>query len=243
MSSLRYRAELSAQDRGRSLAATGALHLALLLLLFLGFSVSRAPLDPVTVQPPIVDLLDIPLPPPLADDTEGGPPRAEDVVPRPVKSIPTAEVAPAPSQTEIVHTLSPLAPPAPTDMGAAAASSGNNSNGNGLGTGTGGQVVVPPVSPGSAIRARRLSGYIASADYPAAAIAVRAKGTTGATLVISPAGRVGNCQVTTSSGNGDLDATVCRLASERFRYRPARDSAGRPMSDSIKEYFTWVLPR
>lgn len=244
MSSLRYRPELSSRDRGRGLAATGALHVALLLLLFLGFSVARAPVDRATPPPPTVDLIDIPLPPPLPDDTEGGPPRAEDVVPRPVKSVPTAEVAPAPSQTEIVHTLSPIAPPAPTDLGAAAASSGNNSNGNGLGTGTGGRVDNSP-NPSAlpATRARRISGYIGGSDYPRSAIAMKSQGTTGALFTISPSGRIVGCDVISTSGNPDLDSTLCRLARERFVYRPARDSSGRPVTDSRKEYFAWVLPR
>lgn len=244
MNRLRYRPELSARDRTRSLLATGALHLGLLLLLFLGLSVGRPPLDPADIRPPTLDLFDVPpLPPPLPDEVEGGPPRAEDVVPRQVTSRPTADMSDPLPQTAIVHTPSPVAPPAPSQMAASPASSGTNSDGNGLGSGLGGDGIGQSGKAGVGIRARRLAGYIASADYPAAAIAARAKGTTGAMLTINPAGRVGDCRVIASSGHGELDATVCRLARERFRYRPARDSAGRATSDSLKEYFTWVLPR
>ena len=53
-------------------------------------------------------------------------------------------------------------------------------------------------------------------------------------------GRVEGCRVERSSGYQVLDTATCRLVTERFRFRPARDSAGRVIAWSLKTDFTWV---
>jgi protein TonB len=42
-------------------------------------------------------------------------------------------------------------------------------------------------------------------------------------------GRAHDCHVRESSGDADSDAITCKLAQERFRFRPATDASGRPV--------------
>jgi protein TonB len=78
-------------------------------------------------------------------------------------------------------------------------------------------------------RAQLRDGRITGRDYPRAAGGKQ--GTVRTQMAISATGRVTDCTVVRSSGNGALDATTCRLIRERFRFNPARDGEGRPMPD------------
>ena len=60
-------------------------------------------------------------------------------------------------------------------------------------------------------------------------------------FVVASTGRVSDCDVTRSSGSRALDETTCRLIMQRFRYRPARDGAGRPIADTIRGEHVWEL--
>jgi protein TonB len=60
--------------------------------------------------------------------------------------------------------------------------------------------------------------------------------------VVGTDGSVGGCRVTRSSGHAELDETTCRLIEQRFRYRPARDGAGRPVPETVSRTFDWLLP-
>lgn len=92
-------------------------------------------------------------------------------------------------------------------------------------------------------RARaNLSSYFSTDDYPAAAIRIEAEGTTRFALTIGSDGRVTNCSVTGSSGNGALDAATCRILRARARYTPARDQSGGTTSGTDRGSITWRLP-
>ena len=96
-----------------------------------------------------------------------------------------------------------------------------------------------PTSPPTPPRLR--SGSFSNDDYPAAAIAVRAEGTTRASLEIDANGRVTACAVIGSSGNAALDSTTCSLAQRRYRFAPAtRD--GQPVPTTFSQSVRWVLP-
>jgi protein TonB len=88
---------------------------------------------------------------------------------------------------------------------------------------------------------RWISGRIMDADYPRSAVRARASGTVFLRFVVAPNGRVSDCGVTRSSGNRDLDETTCRLIVRRFRYRPAMDAEGRPVSATIRGEHVWEL--
>lgn len=53
-------------------------------------------------------------------------------------------------------------------------------------------------------------------------------------------GRVEGCSVTASSGVKDIDKAVCRIAEERFQYRPALSAAGMPEPASSSYRLSWA---
>jgi protein TonB len=69
------------------------------------------------------------------------------------------------------------------------------------------------------------------------------EGSVAVRFTVEPSGRVSGCTVIRSSANEELDSTTCRLIEQRFRYRPARDSEGRPVPEVISRTFDWLLPQ
>jgi protein TonB len=103
----------------------------------------------------------------------------------------------------------------------------------------------PPVEPKKVEPARaraNLGSYVSDADYPAEAIRREEQGVTRFRLTVSPDGRVSDCAVTGSSGSSALDAATCRLMKSRARFAPARDSDGKPTTDTVANAIKWVLP-
>lgn len=62
-------------------------------------------------------------------------------------------------------------------------------------------------------------------------------------FTVGVAGRVTDCVVTRSSGNAGLDATTCRLAIDKLRYRPELDGAGRPIPVTVVGTQEWTVGR
>jgi protein TonB len=118
------------------------------------------------------------------------------------------------------------------DPGAGAAGAGSGQGTGGDGDGAGG-----------ALHAQRRSGSLRDRDYPPAARREGAEGVVYVRFTVGADGRVGGCTVTRSSGHAALDTTTCRLIEERFRYRPARDSQGRPVPETISLFYQWGLRR
>ncbi|HEY0116846.1 MAG TPA: TonB family protein, partial [Allosphingosinicella sp.] len=141
------------------------------------------------------------------------PPRQSDVPPPVAAGI-------VPAEGGDIHPIGFDRPGAGTGSGGIGA--GRGSGGAGTGTGGGG-------SGGATVRATLRGGRILAADYPRGANGHQ--GTVAVRISISAAGTVAGCAVTGSSGNQVLDATTCRLIRERFRFTPARDSAGNPIPD------------
>ncbi|WP_157220596.1 energy transducer TonB [Flavisphingomonas formosensis] len=138
-----------------------------------------------------------------------------------------------------------LAPPPPvivapmpaTDTGQAfgpsdRAGSGAGQNGAGTGRGTGygsGEI---------AIRARLMKGRFRDSDFPRSArdagtLAIRVR------YVVRPDGRVGTCEVVRPSSYVELDAITCPIIQRRYRFEPARDSAGRAVEEVKEETEGW----
>ena len=112
-----------------------------------------------------------------------------------------------------------------------------------------GPVAAPPPPPPpppkrwpKSAPARQIAGTIGPDDYPAAAVAAGAEGSVTIRIAVLKDGRVGDCVAAISSGNADLDAASCRLARERFRFRPATDRKGRPISSLATRRIVWTQP-
>ena len=59
---------------------------------------------------------------------------------------------------------------------------------------------------------------------------------------VLPAGRAANCTVVLPSGNGEMDALTCRILTERARFTPARDAAGRLVEAKRTDYVWAAAP-
>lgn len=166
-------------------------------------------------------------PPPPPDIPPPPPPPDQKMPPPPVVSPPPIVRAPSPPpQIAFVPTPPPVYIPTP--------------------------VAAPPAPPPPRPTINQAAGpkgnpksWFADADYPESAQRAQAEGTSVITWDISAQGRVENCRVLTSSGNGDLDSEACRLAVRRGRYTPALDSTGAPVRTSLPtpQRVRWVLPK
>jgi len=88
-----------------------------------------------------------------------------------------------------------------------------------------------------------LPTYFSSSDYPKEALRHREQGKVGFRVTVGVDGRVAACAITSSSGSRALDETTCRLAAERFHFRPAMDAAGTRVQDWMDLSVMWVLPK
>lgn len=84
-----------------------------------------------------------------------------------------------------------------------------------------------------------LERLISADDYPAAARAAGASGTTRVELIVAPTGRVAACRILVSSGTALLDAATCRLLASRARFTPASDTNGNPMESRFEGEIAW----
>ncbi|SMF61373.1 energy transducer TonB [Allosphingosinicella indica] len=248
------------QDRSRvgGAALTALVHAALGagLLWGLGVPVSRV------VERPL-EVFDVLPPPPLREEKIVPPPPRKSPSPEPRRKFaPGREGAAAPPNlksraTEIMAPdpviRLPVPPPitaAPVpdtafdaSMGAAPVrgpGTGAGGVGNGRGSGAGGdgdgggggwRDDSPP----------RLIRELRAGDYPRAAADAGIGGTVGVLYTITADGRAVECEVTRSSGDGQLDADTCALVERRYRYDPSRDWRGRPVVSRIEHSITWEV--
>jgi protein TonB len=111
--------------------------------------------------------------------------------------------------------------------GAAAAGVGTGGGGEGIGTGSGGSGTG---SGGGAQPLAKIAGDINNArDYPRAGREARKGHDVVIELAVGADGRVSNCRVTDPSPDAEADAITCRLATQRFVFRPRVNAAGEPV--------------
>lgn len=190
----------------------------------------------------MIDVPPLPSPPP-----EPPAPRQQSTKPQGQAGSPGKHAKPTP----VVAPPVPLPKPVPvvtaplagrdsaSDAGATEVAGGTGAEGQGGGSGAGGSGYGQ--GAGGVTRARWLSGEIRNRDYPRAPSTAGVGGTVVAHFDVTPEGRVANCRVVRSSGVPELDWTTCRLLTERFRYAPARDAAGNPVTDVAGWQQDWWL--
>lgn len=169
-----------------------------------------------------------PPPPPAAEpkpDEGAAGEQGRKAVPRPVTApkpkIPVRQDAPVPTASSTGTASS---------SGAKDSGAGTGAAGSGLGTGSGrggggqgGIAVTKPV---------KVAGDINSAaDFPVPPGGRQARFGTSVTvyMTVGTDGRARDCRVVKPSPDREADAIVCRLAEQRFRFRPATDSQGNPV--------------
>lgn len=130
---------------------------------------------------------------------------------------------------------------APISGASTIAGPGTGSGGQGDGSGSGGAGNGDGSGGGAPLR--QIAGQITGNDYPRRPFEAGIGGTLFVRYIVGVRGRVTDCTVTRSSGNAELDQATCRLITERFRFRPRRNAAGRPIPAVIVEDHSWVVDR
>ncbi len=165
---------------------------------------------------------------------------------------PNGAASPANLRATATPVVAPALPPRPSpvvaapkpETGAAASAGASNRPGSGTGaggqgTGTGSGDAGNGSGDGDGDGPELIRGEISNRDYPKGALRAGASGTVRTRFTVGVNGRVSGCVVTASSGNAELDATTCRLITQRFRFAPARGAAGRPVADEAEGEQHW----
>lgn len=228
-----YRAHPTRPDRAKAIAGVVAVYAVMIgAMLLVRTDTSRRTID--ATPSVLIEIEEPPAPPPEPDlgqakDEQGAAGKKDE---------PTPVVMPTPKI--IVPTESPLsAAPIPgtgssPHSGAATAGAGPGAGGTGSGRGGGG-------TGGTGSPAQWVSGGLKDSDYPRAVLRDRIGGTVSVRFAVLTSGRIDNCRVIRSSGNGLLDATTCRLLTERLRFQPATDSTGAPIQTELGSDYTWGI--
>jgi protein TonB len=237
-----YQYGVNRKMRALALASAALVAAMLLGLLALGLNVRAvqrvaqsitAIAIPLPKTPPPIPAL------PKRDDSPSGraaPPNIKSKAapveaPKPPIVLPKINVTPAaPKAAEGRDNSSGATDKAGAGSGAGGQGDGTGSGGTGRGTGGGTRPVWR-------------SGAIQDRDYPRSSSSARRGGEVETRFTILPNGRVQNCGVTRSSGDAEIDATTCRLITERFRFKPATDGAGNAISSEYGWRQSWWLER
>ena len=84
------------------------------------------------------------------------------------------------------------------------------------------------------------SNWAMDSDYPTGAKQRGEGGAVDYLIIISPEGRVSQCQITQSSGSAELDQRTCEVFYARAMFKPAMDENNNPTSGLYKGRFTWT---
>jgi len=170
-----------------------------------------------------VTTIDIEEPPPEEPEDEPPPPEPQEMAPPPpVAPPPPINIAVAPPPIQTRPTIPPPAPPA---------------------------LIVPPPAPpappsqarGATTRDERRWAARIQENYPSRALREEIQGTVGVRVTVTPDGRVGECQVTASSGSSILDEAACVGMQRYARFNPALDAAGNPTTGGYSTRITYRL--
>jgi len=230
-----YRASPSRADRAK--AAVGVAAVYALIVAGVLLMPTNSPLRLGEQEPTVlIDVNELPEPQPPPEEKPGKVEEEEGAAGK--KAEPTEVVAPEPKR--VIPVKSPVAAApiagagAASSAGAATAGTGPGAGGSGTGRGGGG-------SGGGGSPAQWISGGLQNSDYPRRALSDRLQGRVSVRFTVLTNGRIANCRVVASSGSPMLDATTCRLLTQRLRFRPAVNSAGVPIQTELGSDYTWGI--
>lgn len=223
-----YRSEPTRPDKAKAIAGVVAVYA---LVIGAALLVPKNSPFRIAEQPPtvLIDINELPQPPP--QEKAGKAKEEEGAAGK--KAEPTEIVAPRPklpAKSPVAAAPIAGAGTAPT---AGAANAGIGPGAGGSGTGRGGGAGGSP--------AQWISGGLENGDYPREALRNRLQGRVSVRFTVLVSGRIANCRITASSGSPLLDATTCRLLTERLRFRPATNNAGAPIQSELGSDYTWGI--
>lgn len=115
--------------------------------------------------------------------------------------------------------------------GTGAGGTGDGLGGGGLGGDGEGAVTGP----------RQIAGKLRFSDMPEELLGPGEAASVSVRFTVGTDGRVSQCGIDRSSGKPGIDTLACRLIVKRFRFRPARDEAGRPVRAVVVETHNWQV--
>jgi periplasmic protein TonB len=144
--------------------------------------------------------------------------------------------------------VSPTAKPTATGSGSAdhsgASSTGQGSGAGGQGNGTGSGTGGTGQGGGTPTPLEKIAGEISSTrDFPRSSADRRNGTSVTIELSVGTDGRANDCRVVSPGGDPEADQIVCRLAVQRFRFRPRTDGAGNPQPGRYRWRQRWWDPR
>ena len=232
---------LAPRNRAWLLLAVLVLHVGLGIAIFTGLA-GRAMTLMDQAAPP--EAYSIPLDPPPPSPAPSPVPTPEPAGAEGAaakKAKPKAIVAPPARIPNRAATAAPAASTGnATRSGAGGAGAGTGGGATGMGTGGGGS---GDGSGAGGSRAVKIAGDItATRDYPARTRTQRIGTSVIVVLTVGTDGRVRGCRIHKPSPDAEADAITCRLARERFRFRPATDRAGNPIESEFGWQQRWFAP-
>ena len=240
-----YRTDIDNRDRSGAIVAVVAIHAALLLA-FLHLSGKIDLSDPQATLS-IIDLTpSIPPPPPPPQKQQARPKEKEGgSAPKNIKSEATPVVAPkprviTPPVQEIAATETPRQGTAPTQGASDVRGPGTGAGGVGIGTGSGnggngpggggGGVAEPPRLVSSVLTGREIPPDLLDQWPRRATVFMR--------LRVDARGFVEECTVDRGTGVPAIDSTLCNIAHDRLRFRPALNQSGQ----AVAGWFGYAQP-
>ena len=233
-----YSGDLSPRDRAGPIVAVVAVHVGLAFML-LGMAGHLTPaalqdslktFDVREVPPPPI----IPPPPPKPKPTPASA-KPKAAAPPAKKAEATPIVLPKPRVVIPVPRTVAVAPKPGTgtapSQGAATAGTGTGAGGTGYGTGGGGNGngAGGDGDDGTGTHPRPMFRPLNPRGFPRALVEPLPPGARVLiNFTVQLDGSITGCSVRQSSGSAGLDALVCQVATQRFRYEPARRGDGRP---------------
>jgi protein TonB len=241
-----YRTDVNARDKSGAIAAVIAIHAALLLA-FLNLSGTIDLTDPQQALS-VIDLTNPPPPPPPPRQRQQTKPKEKEggSAPKNIRSQATPVVAPkprivTPPVQKIVASDTPRQGNAPTQgasnvrgpgTGAGGAGNGTGSGNGGTGAGGGGDngVAEPPHLATSVLTGRDIPRDVIDQWPSRATVFMR--------LRIDARGYVAECTIDRGTGVPAVDNSLCNLAHERLRFRPALNRSGQ----AVAGWFGYAQP-
>jgi protein TonB len=239
-----YRSNLNNRDKGSAIAGVIAIHAALLFaLLHMSGKMNLA--NPQSVLS-VFDVRDVPPPPPQQKQQPRPKAKEGGSAPKNIKSEATAVAAPKPKiETPPVNQIAAAETPRQgtmstqgasdvrgpgTGAGGAGTGTGSGAGGNGPGGGGDNGVAEPPHLVTPVLRGRDIPQDVLDQWPRGATVFMR--------LRIDPRGYVSECTVDRGTGLAIVDLSVCNLAHERLRFRPAVNRSGQ----AVAGWFGYAQP-
>jgi protein TonB len=161
------------------------------------------------------------------------------------KAVPKPESAPKPKiEIATVEKDVPLAASRGDDDLAGARETGADTGAQGEKLGAGAGRAGLGQGGGAVQKLKKIAGDINSArDYPRATRELREGHSVIIQLTVGTDGRASNCRIISPSPDAEADRITCRLAVERFRFRPRTNALGVPIPGEYRWRQRWWDPR